>query len=184
MSFCHKLCLANTDIFATRCCRPLIFQTMFFVRSNNLSLKYQRFTPLGYKDIGLRTFKFVAKTQFLWGLILDLSIKSNPVVYIQILLCSSTLYSVFIKSSITDSRYVVEPSLDLAQIHKIRSSWTLRNHEYSFNVLIVKIYKGNAWWRWCRYLGYRSSYTSPSFYTWTNIHRSVVAIWWTIFIQW
>ena len=38
---------------------------MTFGRSNNLSLKYQSFTPLGCKDIGLRTFKFVAKTQFL-----------------------------------------------------------------------------------------------------------------------
>ena len=34
-------------------------------RSNNLSLKYQRFTPLGCKDIGIRKFKFVSKTQFL-----------------------------------------------------------------------------------------------------------------------
>ena len=32
------------------------------VRSNNLSL---RFKPSGCKDIGIRTFKFVAKTQFL-----------------------------------------------------------------------------------------------------------------------
>ena len=66
LSFCHKLCLANPDIFATWCCRPLIFQTMISVRSNNLILKYQGFTPSGCKDIGLRTFKFVANTQFLY----------------------------------------------------------------------------------------------------------------------
>ena len=35
------------------------------VTSNNLILKDQRFPPSGYKDIGIRKFKFVAKTQFL-----------------------------------------------------------------------------------------------------------------------
>ena len=36
------------------------------VRSNNLSLKYQKFTTSVYKDIGTRKFEFVAKTQFLY----------------------------------------------------------------------------------------------------------------------
>ena len=31
----------------------------------NLSLKYQRFTPSGSKDIGIRILEFVTKTQFL-----------------------------------------------------------------------------------------------------------------------
>ena len=35
--------------------------------SNNLSLKYQRFTPPGREDTGIRKFEFVAKTQFLSG---------------------------------------------------------------------------------------------------------------------
>ena len=35
------------------------------VISTILSLKYQRFTPLGLKDIGIRKFDFVAKTQLL-----------------------------------------------------------------------------------------------------------------------
>ena len=35
------------------------------VGSNKLSLKNQRFIPLVYKDIGIRKFEFVAKTQFL-----------------------------------------------------------------------------------------------------------------------
>ena len=43
--------------------RPSIFQTIYSVRWNNLSLKYQRFTPpSGWKDVGIRKFKFVAKT--------------------------------------------------------------------------------------------------------------------------
>ena len=36
------------------------------VRSNNISLKYQRFTTLGSKDIGIINSEFVAKTQFLY----------------------------------------------------------------------------------------------------------------------
>ena len=35
------------------------------VRSNSLSLKYQRFTSPGCKDIYIRKAEFVAKTQFL-----------------------------------------------------------------------------------------------------------------------
>ena len=39
---------------------------MSSVISNNLSLKCQRCTPFGCKDIGIGIFDFVAKTQFLW----------------------------------------------------------------------------------------------------------------------
>ena len=41
------------------------FQTINSVRSINLSLKYQRFTPSDSKDIGIRKFELVANTQFL-----------------------------------------------------------------------------------------------------------------------
>ena len=40
-------------IFGFQCCRHLTFQTMTSVGSNNISLKYQRFTTLGSKDIGI-----------------------------------------------------------------------------------------------------------------------------------
>ena len=36
------------------------------VRSNNVSLKYQRFTSSGYKVIDFTKIEFVAKSQFLW----------------------------------------------------------------------------------------------------------------------
>ena len=36
------------------------------IRSNNVSLKYQRFTSSGCKDIGFTKTEFVAKTQFLY----------------------------------------------------------------------------------------------------------------------
>ena len=35
------------------------------VRSNNVSLKYQRFTSSGYKVIGFTKIEFMAKSQFL-----------------------------------------------------------------------------------------------------------------------
>ena len=63
LSFCHKLRFSNSNNLATRF--PFIFQTINSGRSNSLSLKYQRLTPSGCKDIGVRKFKFVAKTQFL-----------------------------------------------------------------------------------------------------------------------
>ena len=65
LSFCHKLRFSNSHNLATCFPAPLIFQTFNSGRSNSLSLKYQRFTPLGCKDIGDRKFKFVSKTRFL-----------------------------------------------------------------------------------------------------------------------
>ena len=50
LSLCHKLWFFY-HIFGSKCCRPYIFQTMNSVRSNNLNLKYQRFTKSGSKDI-------------------------------------------------------------------------------------------------------------------------------------
>ena len=35
---------------------------MKYVRLNDPSMKYQRFTPNGCRDIGIRKFEFVAKT--------------------------------------------------------------------------------------------------------------------------
>ena len=60
LTFSHKLWFSNPYIFATRCCRILIFQTINSVISN---------TPSGCKDIGIRKFKFVAN-QFLYKLLL------------------------------------------------------------------------------------------------------------------
>ena len=56
LSLCHKLRVSNLSIFVTKGHRPQLFQTMNSVRSNNLSLKYQRFTitSSGSKDIGVR----------------------------------------------------------------------------------------------------------------------------------
>ena len=52
-------------IFRFQLPKPLTCQTMTFVRSNNISLKYQRLAKLGSKVIGMRKSEFVAKTQFL-----------------------------------------------------------------------------------------------------------------------
>jgi len=61
----HKLRFFKSNIFATRICRPQIFQTMNSVQSNILSLKYLMFTSSGCKDMGIIKFEFVAKTQFI-----------------------------------------------------------------------------------------------------------------------
>ena len=49
------------SISLTQCRRLLIFQTMNSVRWKNLSLIYQRFTPSGRKNIGIRKSEFVTK---------------------------------------------------------------------------------------------------------------------------
>ena len=49
-------------IFATQFRRPWIFQTMNSVRSNIISLKYQKFTPLG-KYIGIRKLSLWQRLQ-------------------------------------------------------------------------------------------------------------------------
>ena len=54
LSFCHKLWFSNSYNLGTHFPRPLIFQTINYVSSNSLSLKYQRFTPSGCKDIGIK----------------------------------------------------------------------------------------------------------------------------------
>ena len=45
--------------------RPLLFQTKNYVRSMSQSLKYQRFTPSGFKDILIKKLEFSASIQFL-----------------------------------------------------------------------------------------------------------------------
>ena len=46
-------------------------KTLNYARSNSLSLKYQKFTSSGYKDIGIRNFEFVAQTQFLYFILIS-----------------------------------------------------------------------------------------------------------------
>jgi len=65
-----KFLFFNSNIFPTWCCRLLIFQTINLVISKNLSLKYQRFTLAGYKDISFRKIELVTKTQFLSRLLI------------------------------------------------------------------------------------------------------------------
>ena len=42
------------------------FKHWIVIDESSLSLKYQRETPSGCKDIGIRKFECVAKTQFFW----------------------------------------------------------------------------------------------------------------------
>ena len=65
MSSCKKLWFSKLNIFEIRCSRTLICQTMNFVRWNSLSLKNQRFTPSGCKDIGILLLYFCSKNSVL-----------------------------------------------------------------------------------------------------------------------
>ena len=58
LSFCHKLQFSKPYICATQCRRPLIFQTMNSVRSNSISVKYQRLKLSGCEGIDIRKFDF------------------------------------------------------------------------------------------------------------------------------
>ena len=66
LSLCHKLWFSNPNIFGTHCRKPLIFQTYIFRSNKSHSLKFQIFTKLESKDIGIRKLEFVAKSQFLY----------------------------------------------------------------------------------------------------------------------
>ena len=59
--FSHKLCFSYPYFFATHCCWPKIFWTKNSVRSNNQILKYQKFKPSGYKNIGLRKCNLIGR---------------------------------------------------------------------------------------------------------------------------
>ena len=68
------------------------------VRSYNVSLKYQRSTSSGYKDIGITKIEFVTKTQFL-SAILQSPFKSNFFI-LPILLAQSLYFLPFGKYSL------------------------------------------------------------------------------------
>ena len=65
--YCYKLLFSYSYLLAIQCRRSLILQTMHSGRSNinNLIMKYQRFKPSGGKNIGIRKFEFVTKSQVL-----------------------------------------------------------------------------------------------------------------------
>ena len=50
LSFCHKFKFLNPYIFAAQCRTHLKFQTINYVRSNSLSLNYQKFAPSYCKE--------------------------------------------------------------------------------------------------------------------------------------
>ena len=66
LSLWNKIKYLNLNIFRTRCCKPLIFQTQIIWSNKIHSLKYLRSATFGSKDIVIRKSEFVAKTQFLW----------------------------------------------------------------------------------------------------------------------
>ena len=63
LRFCHKLRFSNSISLQINVVDPGYFKlNMNSSGSNSLSFKYQRFTPLGFKDIGIRKCEFVSKS--------------------------------------------------------------------------------------------------------------------------
>ena len=63
-SICHKPKFSNLYILATGLCKPLIFQTVIILFHKINSLKYFRSKTSDCKDMRVRKFEFVGKTQF------------------------------------------------------------------------------------------------------------------------
>ena len=66
LSLWNKIKYLNLNIFRTRCCKPLIFQTQIIWSYRIHSLKYLRSATFGSKDKVIGKLEFVAKTQFLF----------------------------------------------------------------------------------------------------------------------
>ena len=66
LSFCHKLWFYNPYIFATLWCKLWYYKLRQLDLTEFFCLKYQRSTTSGCKDIWIKKWEFVAKTQFLW----------------------------------------------------------------------------------------------------------------------
>ena len=75
LSLYHKLWFSNSFSFATQCCRPYILQTFNSVRSNNLNLKYHRFTPPWFAKIkGIRNLSlWLRLNTFDWVILIERS---------------------------------------------------------------------------------------------------------------
>ena len=66
LSLWNKLKYLNLNIFRSRCCKHLIFQTQIIWSNKIHSLKYLKSATSGSKDIVIKKSEFVAKTQFLF----------------------------------------------------------------------------------------------------------------------
>ena len=66
MSLWNKIKYLNLNMFRTRCCKPMIFQTQIIWSNRIHSLKYLRSTTLICRDKGIKKSEFVTMTQFLY----------------------------------------------------------------------------------------------------------------------
>ena len=80
LSLCFKIWFSDPKVLATQCHKFWILQAKNSVRSNNLSLKYQRFSTSVCKDIGFIK-KFVTKSQFILSVLAQIFIHDNYYFY-------------------------------------------------------------------------------------------------------
>ena len=102
----RKVFATNSD-FATHYLRSLVFYTINSARTNNLSLKYQRFAPSDGKNIRIGKFEFVTTTQFLCLIIYRIGLSSVKIKlhlwFFKHLICMKKhqiFWTLFISSSI------------------------------------------------------------------------------------
>ena len=120
LSLCNNHWFSNPYIFRFQCRRPLIFQTICSVRSNNIGLNYQRFIRLGFKEIKIRKSEFVAKNQKFFLVpfsSFSLLVQNNKYLVVTDFIFRNTndafrrfdlfFYNVMTKKSINDKNYVV-----------------------------------------------------------------------------
>jgi len=82
LSLCHKLWFSKPSILGTQYREPLIFQTYIIWSNRSHSLKCQRSTTLGCKNIGKRKSEFVTKNQFLFRTLILLAYKFSLSVWV------------------------------------------------------------------------------------------------------
>ena len=76
LSLWNEIKYLNLNIFRTRFCKPLIFQTQISWSNRIHSLKYLRSATFGSKDIVIKKSEFAAKTQFLSQEKFEFTVKS------------------------------------------------------------------------------------------------------------
>ena len=72
------------------------------VRSNNLSLKYQWFTTSGSKDIEVKIFDFVPKTQFLSLKDLNMLLLGFFTIFFLMLMAPPNFVTFYVQSQLPD----------------------------------------------------------------------------------
>ena len=130
LSLWNKIKYLNLNIFRSRCCKPLIFQTQIIWSNGIHNLNYLRSATFDSQDIVIRKSEFVAKTEFLWGIHREASYLGNFQFWLFFYLAPSHFHIFIISLNIPPFPYLVcslkyphppPPSLLLSRISSPRT---------------------------------------------------------------